>query len=342
MSDTLLHCFACDAFSPQTGDALECSVCSSDFVEIVQVERSPTGRAPASNTTGGSAQQTATPGLPGMLTNLLSSILPAGMMNTGDQSEDSQPTAHSTATAGQPADAPQEQAPELPPFNDWFSQMFGQFPQGRATANPPGGGTSYTRTTHGPGGSSFTFSFGSSSAGQPVFFSSMGTNTTTGSSSAEGAAQNPFPFGNVHDGIPQIQNFPDLASFLAQALGAVPGRAGDYASNETFDNIMSELMNRNPNSNVHAASDRAIEQIHRFKLQHLDAAATDLQSSKIGEECSICQEEYAPDETLVDLRCHHVFHEECLLSWVKTNGICPICRAPVQEMEETLEQDALD
>ena len=152
----------------------------------------------------------------------------------------------------------------------------------------------------------------------------------------------PFPFGGPsppgHNH--RIQSPIDLAQLISQALGAVPGTSvGDYASGEAFDNIISELTQRNPQSNnVNPASQNAINHIKRVRLQK---DGSGMQNSMIGEECSICQEEYLDQDLLVDLKCHHIFHEECLLSWVKTNGVCPICRAPVQEAVEP-EQDDLD
>ena len=42
--------------------------------------------------------------------------------------------------------------------------------------------------------------------------------------------------------------------------------------------------------------------------------------------CSICLQDYSPnDETLI-LKCKHRFHNVCLRSWFSTNNTCPICR----------------
>lgn len=343
----LLHCFNCDAFNPQEGDALQCSQCRSDFVEIVQIERSPTvpGNRPSntahnagdeqSNTDGGAA-----PGFQGLLGSLLSSILPSAM--TQPNSEEARET-HQARTGAETDEAAARytEQPQPPPFNDFFSQMFGQFPQGRAAPSPLGDST-YSRTTHGPGGSSFTFTFGSSSGG-PAFVGSRSAPAPDGGRSQplfnDPSGVPPGQAGHFGQQIPQIQSFPDLASFLAQALGAVPGRAGDYAHGETFDNIITELMNRNSDTNVHAATERAISQIRRI---HLQKEGSGLETEKIGEECSICQDEYVEKDILTELKCRHVYHEECLLNWLKTNGICPICRAPVTESEPVTEQDALD
>lgn len=337
--DTLLHCFACDAFSPQEAMDLVCSQCGSDFVEIVQVERSPSQsrgahRPAAGDTDSQGASQT---GIQGMLSTLLSSILPEASQVAVQNMEARSPSPSRDSDTQNLGNAPPEQNehPARPPaVEDFLTQMFGHFPQGRASS--PLSGMNETRTTHGPDGSSFTFSFGSSSGGgarTPTFSASE---ASSGQAGPRVHVLAPWMTG------PSSAGIPDLASFLSQALGAIPGTsAGDYASGETFDNIISELMNRNPQStNVRAASDRAISQIKRHVLE---AGSKGISGDKIGEECSICQDEYADQETLLELKCHHIYHEECLLNWLKTNGVCPICRAEVKEVEQDpLQQDELD
>lgn len=357
MSDTLLHCFACDSFSPQQAEELVCSQCQSDFVEIVQVERSPSiptfgsrqANASAGGREAGPDDETGrVPGIQGMLSSLLSSILPQAESHNQESRGDlgsaaTTPQSNNGPDLDQAAHSYMEQT-RPPPFNDFFSQMFGQFPQGRAVPGPMGD-SNYTRTTHGPGGSTFTFTFGSSSGNGTAFRPAR-----DGPDGQQAHAPNPFlpagftfagpvPGRNGDDGS-QPSGIPDLATFLAQAFGAVPGTAaGDYASGAAFDNIISELMNRNPQSNVRPADSETIARIKRIVLDKEVAGA---EGKSIGDECSICQEEYTDGETLAELKCRHAYHEECLLSWVKTNAVCPICRAPVTAGEDSPEQEDLD
>ena len=44
--------------------------------------------------------------------------------------------------------------------------------------------------------------------------------------------------------------------------------------------------------------------------------------------CTICYCEFEEDEKLVELRCKHVYHEECITKWVERNAKCPVCKAP--------------
>ncbi|CAJ1956889.1 unnamed protein product [Cylindrotheca closterium] len=50
------------------------------------------------------------------------------------------------------------------------------------------------------------------------------------------------------------------------------------------------------------------------------------------DECCICLECYAPGETIcvpICKDCNHVFHEECIVEWLKNHTDCPLCRVQV-------------
>ncbi len=46
----------------------------------------------------------------------------------------------------------------------------------------------------------------------------------------------------------------------------------------------------------------------------------------IGQQCSICQEDYKPKEYKRELICKHFFHKKCIDKWLKNNLNCPFCR----------------
>ncbi|RVW32956.1 E3 ubiquitin-protein ligase RNF126 [Vitis vinifera] len=43
------------------------------------------------------------------------------------------------------------------------------------------------------------------------------------------------------------------------------------------------------------------------------------------ERCPICLEDFEIEEVLVT-PCNHIFHEECIIPWVKSHDQCPVCR----------------
>lgn len=48
-------------------------------------------------------------------------------------------------------------------------------------------------------------------------------------------------------------------------------------------------------------------------------------------ECSICKSSYTKGQILLDLRCDHLFHEECLTEWLRVQSTCPLCRSNTKE-----------
>lgn len=45
-----------------------------------------------------------------------------------------------------------------------------------------------------------------------------------------------------------------------------------------------------------------------------------------GDSCSVCLEEYAEGEQLLQLTCGHVYHRTCIEVWLKEHCVCPCCR----------------
>ncbi|EPS72594.1 hypothetical protein M569_02164, partial [Genlisea aurea] len=45
--------------------------------------------------------------------------------------------------------------------------------------------------------------------------------------------------------------------------------------------------------------------------------------------CVICRLDYEDGDTLTVLSCKHLYHPECIKSWLKINKVCPVCSAEV-------------
>ncbi|CAK7348176.1 unnamed protein product [Dovyalis caffra] len=45
-----------------------------------------------------------------------------------------------------------------------------------------------------------------------------------------------------------------------------------------------------------------------------------------GKRCAVCLDDFEPKELVMLTPCNHMFHEECIVPWVKSNGQCPVCR----------------
>jgi hypothetical protein len=54
----------------------------------------------------------------------------------------------------------------------------------------------------------------------------------------------------------------------------------------------------------------------------------------INDDCSICYSNYencSEETTPVNLKCNHIFHDNCIKEWLKKSGTCPICRTNIFE-----------
>lgn len=47
--------------------------------------------------------------------------------------------------------------------------------------------------------------------------------------------------------------------------------------------------------------------------------------------CAVCLEDFEPKEKVMLTPCNHMFHEDCIVPWVKSNAQCPVCRFSLGE-----------
>ncbi|XP_027362799.1 E3 ubiquitin-protein ligase RING1-like [Abrus precatorius] len=86
---------------------------------------------------------------------------------------------------------------------------------------------------------------------------------------------------------------------------------------ERDNNIINMIMGESVRE-VHMvpASMTAIETIKKVKLEE----------SSMVDQCSICLIEFDKDMEVSMMPCKHVYHQECLIKWLKTSHTCPLCR----------------
>lgn len=53
-----------------------------------------------------------------------------------------------------------------------------------------------------------------------------------------------------------------------------------------------------------------------------------------GKSCAVCLEDFEPKQEVMLTPCSHMFHEECIVPWVRDHGQCPVCRASFYERRE--------
>lgn len=122
--------------------------------------------------------------------------------------------------------------------------------------------------------------------------------------------------------------------------GNMPSSMGDYAiGTNGLDEILNRLMELHDEENrPPCASQSCIDALEREIFSD---------KSKV-KECAVCQEDYVVGKELVVLPCKHTFDPDCVNSWLKVNGTCPICRyslvtsSPEPQIREIYSVDDLD
>ena len=56
--------------------------------------------------------------------------------------------------------------------------------------------------------------------------------------------------------------------------------------------------------------------------------------------CAVCLQEFQAEELATRLPCMHLFHEDCVRTWLKKNHTCPTCRKALPQREENRRSEA--
>ncbi|WVR00031.1 hypothetical protein IAU59_007173 [Kwoniella sp. CBS 9459] len=108
------------------------------------------------------------------------------------------------------------------------------------------------------------------------------------------------------------------------------GSFGDYATSEQgFNDILERLMQAAGPQGPLPASDVVIEGLPRFNFDDEKKLA-----QSVYKDCPVCKDDFAVGDEVVRIPCAHIFHPDCLVPWLKTNGSCPVCRFSLVPEEE--------
>ena len=100
-----------------------------------------------------------------------------------------------------------------------------------------------------------------------------------------------------------------------------------------FNNLVNILMSFDVGSNRHPpASDKAIKELKKIEINE-----NNLNDYK-NITCNICLENFEIGNILRILECNHEFHENCIITWLKSNNTCPICRHELESNDPNYER----
>jgi hypothetical protein len=160
-------------------------------------------------------------------------------------------------------------------------------------------------------------------------FANQRANGSANASAAGGAA--PAVSSSSASAAPQAQASPlvQLMSQLfvgphgqtLQNMLGLSGNLGDYAIGENFQDVVDRLFQQQT-ATTKPASASAIDALERCTLTDADVVETS--GEKVN--CSVCKEDLASGEVVVRLPCKHLYHDDCIVPWLKTSSSCPVCR----------------
>ena len=99
---------------------------------------------------------------------------------------------------------------------------------------------------------------------------------------------------------------------------------GDYYQ-EQLENEVEEDENDNDNENEDdiLLKKRAelILELDEFQYKHISKY-----SSRKEDSCAICLQKFKGTDIIKEFCCKHIFHKKCLLKWLQSSNICPLCK----------------
>ncbi|KAK8690950.1 hypothetical protein V6N13_074474 [Hibiscus sabdariffa] len=127
---------------------------------------------------------------------------------------------------------------------------------------------------------------------------------------------------------------------LRQAEGMIQLQAQGWNFGQSdWQSMVDAVRQAGLGNSIRNALDLAFERVTRESMEHaviklVPAAATSIQAlekvtsnaSTSKEKCSVCMEEMVIGSQVTRLPCSHVFHGDCIVPWLNTSHMCPICR----------------
>ncbi|XP_060947084.1 E3 ubiquitin-protein ligase RNF126-like [Limanda limanda] len=58
-------------------------------------------------------------------------------------------------------------------------------------------------------------------------------------------------------------------------------------------------------------------------------------------ECPVCKDNFSLEESVRQLPCSHLFHNDCIVPWLEQHDTCPVCRKGLNEQNTATEPPGL-
>ncbi|CAF5138820.1 unnamed protein product, partial [Rotaria sp. Silwood1] len=114
-------------------------------------------------------------------------------------------------------------------------------------------------------------------------------------------------------------------SFDQLVFGLIYGRLGTRDESESIEGMirLSRILNLSLPSRL---SQDEIDALPKIIFVNKPGSTS---SILLAEKCPICLTEFDDQETINKLHCTHLFHPQCISTWLSENDSCPTCRRKV-------------
>ena len=129
---------------------------------------------------------------------------------------------------------------------------------------------------------------------------------------------------------PEINNFFNSFNMNNGLISFLNNHNNDFQ----FNNLVNIMMSFDIGSNNRhpPASDKAIKELKKIEVNDNNL------SNYKNITCNICLENFEVGNILRVLECNHEFHENCIITWLKSNNTCPICRHELESNDPNYER----
>ncbi|KAF5181652.1 E3 ubiquitin-protein ligase ring1-like [Thalictrum thalictroides] len=116
-----------------------------------------------------------------------------------------------------------------------------------------------------------------------------------------------------------------------QNESSTQSRVTDVSSDDDDDDIESNYNGFEEENVAHIQSESGASRASIDALEIYNVKKDEL----IEDICTICRDEFLVGEEIKKMPCYHIYHTNCLLTWLEKSHVCPICRfkLPIDEKQ---------